>query len=323
MPRRRKKPSLSIFSLSFLDVISCGFGAVILLFVMNDTVKKQEVVEDTRNRSAEYEQIQDTRAVLRARTLAYQVELGALEESLNAQEERLAAAREEIEALATQITPDKELDEILKEKENTLRLALQRRDTLRNTPPPWRTDLVGGIPADSEYVIFIVDTSGSMDTRARYVADKLKETLSVYPSVKGLQLMNADGVYLDPGSARQWLPGDLQGRRQLLTDYINWNNNSSSTPVRGILTALRDYGRSGRQVSIYILGDDFRGSIDELVETADQFNPVLPNGDRAVRIHAIGFGTRLAGGGALFAKAMRALTSRHGGAFVGLADEGR
>jgi hypothetical protein len=322
MARRRKKPSLNIFSLSFMDVISCGFGAVILLFVMNDTVKQQVVVDETKDRSAEYQEIQDERSILRARTLATQMEFGALKESLNAEEERLAAAQQQIEALATQITPDRDLDQIVKEKEDTLKLALQKRDTLRNIPPPWRTDLVGGIPADSEYIIFIIDTSGSMDGRAKLVADKLIETLSVYPAVKGIQLMNADGVYMLPETARRWESGDLNGRRRIASEYVKWRNNSSSTPVRGITTALRDYGRSGKQISLYILGDDYTGNTDQLIATADQYNPVLPNGDRAIRIHAIGIptGTIHGSGAAKFAKAMSALTYRNGGAFVGITE---
>lgn len=321
MARRRKKPALQIFSLSFMDVICCGFGAVILLFVMNDTVKQQEVVEETKDRSSEYEEIQDERSILRAQTLATQMEFGALEESLNAEEERLAAAQQEIIALATQISSKKDLKQIVKEKQDALKLALQKRDNLRNIPPPWRTDLVGGIPADSEYIIFIIDTSGSMDSLAKLVADKLIETLSVYPALKGIQLMNADGEYLFPSTARGWVPGDLNGRRKIAKGYVGWRNNSSSTPVKGILAGLRDYGRSGKQISMYIIGDDFHGSADDLISAADQYNPVLPNGDRAVRIHAMGIPSHFrgfGGGSKKFAHAMNALTYRNGGAFVGI-----
>ncbi|MEM6393299.1 MAG: hypothetical protein AAF797_11045 [Planctomycetota bacterium] len=320
MARRRKKAALNIFSLSFMDIICCGFGAVILLFVMNDTVKKQEIVEETKDRSSEYKEIQDERSILRAQVMATQMEFGALKESLNAEEERLAAAQEQIKALATQITPDETLDQIVKKQEEALKLALQKRDALRNTPPAWRTDLVGGIPADSEYIIFIIDTSGSMRAYAKLVADKLIETLSVYPAVKGIQLMNADGVYLFPATARSWVPGDINGRRRIAQGYVDWRNSSSSTPVKGIVRALTDYGRSGKQISIYIIGDDFSGNADGLLREADRQNPIQPNGDRLVRIHAMGIPANLGGRGAeKFAMAMTALASRHGGAFVGIA----
>ena len=32
---KRRKPPLEIFSMSFLDIISCAFGAIILLFVLS------------------------------------------------------------------------------------------------------------------------------------------------------------------------------------------------------------------------------------------------------------------------------------------------
>ena len=48
-------------------------------------------------------------------------------------------------------------------------------------------DAVAGIPVDSEYIIFIIDTSGSMQQyNWDRVQQKLNETLDVYPQVKGL-----------------------------------------------------------------------------------------------------------------------------------------
>ena len=45
MVQRRR---LNVFSLSFLDVMSCGFGAVVLIFLIinHDTQEDQEVVND-------------------------------------------------------------------------------------------------------------------------------------------------------------------------------------------------------------------------------------------------------------------------------------
>ena len=50
-----------------------------------------------------------------------------------------------------------------------------------------RNDLVGGIPVDSEYIIFIIDTSGSMFNYSwQRMMDELINTLDIYPSVKGI-----------------------------------------------------------------------------------------------------------------------------------------
>jgi hypothetical protein len=59
--------------------------------------------------------------------------------------------------------------------------------------------LVGGIPVDSEYVVFIIDTSGSMQRFAwTLLLRKMSQTLDAYPKVKGMQVMNDEGVYTWP-----------------------------------------------------------------------------------------------------------------------------
>ena len=46
---------------------------------------------------------------------------------------------------------------------------------------------VGGIPVDSEYIIFVIDTSGSMFQGPwNLVIEKVSETLAVYPEIKGI-----------------------------------------------------------------------------------------------------------------------------------------
>ena len=48
-------------------------------------------------------------------------------------------------------------------------------------------DAVAGIPVDSEYIIFVIDTSGSMLDRSWTLAQRmLQQTLAAYPEVKGV-----------------------------------------------------------------------------------------------------------------------------------------
>ena len=52
-----------------------------------------------------------------------------------------------------------------------------RRQRLVNT--------IGGVPVDSEYIIFIIDTSGSMQQNAwPLVLKKVTEVLEIYPQEK-------------------------------------------------------------------------------------------------------------------------------------------
>ena len=86
---------------------------------------------------------------------------------------------------------------------------------MRRLQPYYRRandDAVAGIPVDSEYVIFVIDTSGSMQQfNWGRAIEKLNETLDVYPQVKGIQIMNDNGSYMfkqyawpvDPGHARK------------------------------------------------------------------------------------------------------------------------
>ena len=69
-----------------------------------------------------------------------------------------------------------------------------------------RTDLVGGVPIDSEYIVFIIDTSGSMFRYAwPTVIKQFEDTLKVYPKVKGIQILNDMGSYMFPNYRDSWI----------------------------------------------------------------------------------------------------------------------
>ena len=190
-----------------------------------------------------------------------------------------------------------------------------------------KNDTIGGVPVDSEYVIFVIDTSGSMKEFAWPLAmQKLQETLQIYPRLKGIQVMNDQGVYMFSQYAGEWIP-DTPARRQAIMDRMrNWNAFSRSNPERGILTAISTFYKPGRKISIYVFGDDFAGnaSIKSFVDIVDKINVESSSGNRLVRIHAVGFPTlfsqpvQFQGSVYRFAHLMRILCLRNGGTFVGL-----
>jgi uncharacterized protein with von Willebrand factor type A (vWA) domain len=57
------------------------------------------------------------------------------------------------------------------------------------------TQAVGGIPVDSDYVIFfLIDTSGSMQGGHWDTAQAvMKEILDIYPKLKGVQIIDDNG----------------------------------------------------------------------------------------------------------------------------------
>jgi hypothetical protein len=163
------------------------------------------------------------------------------------------------------------------------------------------------------------------------VQRKLREALDAYPTVKGIQIMNDDGMYMFPEYTGRWIP-DTPGRRQAIVSRMRtWFAQSDSNPVDGIQAAIETYWAADKKISIYVFGDDFAGdyNIDAVVATIDRRNRAGADGKRRVRLHGVGFPRGFRGGGQIprsasrFATLMRVLCDRNGGTFVALADENR
>ena len=187
---------------------------------------------------------------------------------------------------------------------------------------------IGGIPVDSEYLIFIIDNSGSMREFAwPLVLQKINETLDLYPRLKGIQIMNDQGHYMFSQYAGDWMP-DTQARRTAIVSRLrNWTAFSASNPAPGIVKAVSTYYRPGRKISLYVFGDDFNGrSIQAVIDRVDKVNQSDVEGNRLVRIHAVGFpvifqqNAAFQATGFRFAHLMRILAERNGGTFIGLDD---
>jgi hypothetical protein len=212
------------------------------------------------------------------------------------------------------------------------KLALARQELteemkrLYKSLPKKITRSVGGIPVDSEYIVFIIDTSGSMQRNAwSLVQKKMRETLEIYPKVKGIQIMNDMGNFLFSQYAGKWIPDTPARRRAIISALRTWNSFSNSSPVEGITAAINMFYSKDKKISLYVFGDEFSGpAIQPVINEVDRINRAAKDGSRRVRIHAVGFPvvmeqTNQRGNtGERFATLMRALCQRNGGTFVGL-----
>lgn len=176
---------------------------------------------------------------------------------------------------------------------------------------------------DSEYIIFIIDTSGSMFNHVwPMMLKKVEETLNLYPKLKGFQVMNDEGVYMFTDDRGEWMRDTPAQRRTVDERLRTWNAFSNSSPIEGIVEAIRTYHDKDKKISLYVFGDEFTGpSIDSVVESVDNINREDETGQRRVRIHAIGFPVRTDAPqytSIRFATLMRILCQRNGGTFVGL-----
>jgi hypothetical protein len=127
---------------------------------------------------------------------------------------------------------------------------------------------------DSEYIIFVIDTSGSMFSYAwERMLPEIEATLNIYPNVKGIQIMNDMGNYMFSRYRGQWIPDTAGRRRVIMQNLRNWNVFSNSSPVEGITAAIRTFYDPDKKISIYVFGDEFTGqSIAEVVDTVDRIN---------------------------------------------------
>jgi hypothetical protein len=182
---------------------------------------------------------------------------------------------------------------------------------------------VAGVPIDSEYVIFIVDTSGSMQSQNwRYAEQKLGEVLNIYPKLKGIQVMDDEGGYMFSEYRAKWIPDSPARRKAILERFRHWQAFSNSSPSEGIIAAVRTFWTKDHSISLYVFGDEFTGpSIQEVVDTVDRINRLGGSGQRLVRIHSLGFpipGQYPQHTSMRYATLMRILSQRNGGVFVGL-----
>ncbi|MGH8262388.1 MAG: VWA domain-containing protein [Steroidobacteraceae bacterium] len=322
-----KRRETEIFTLSFLDCICCGFGAVILLLVLSNA-GEPPILESTRVAlNGQVAKLQEERFQIRGETEVFNRDLKGRIEQLSAEKARIARLQGDLTAIRGQFSASTREGSSVNSEESELVAAYQKltaemqRLLAQSNRRPTR-EAVGGIPVDSEYIIFVIDTSSSMTEFHWTVAARtLTEILDIYPRVKGIQVLNDQGKYMFEGTTRQWLADSEQRRQEILRKFPNWKPYSRSSPVEGIEEAIRDFWSANHKTSIYVFGDDFTGpSVQDVIDEVDRLNRTA-GGVRRMRIHAIGFPTsdEVSFSASLrYGALMRALCDRNGGTFVGL-----
>ncbi len=332
--RRRKEGIGEAFNLSFLDAICCGFGAIVLLLVLTKIGEPRALEAAKRDLEGQVAALQEEIHEIRGETRLLDRELEARRRQLSEERELIARLQGDLSRIQGEFATTRQLSEVHEIIEGRLVAAQQElseemQRLLGRTHRRPKTDTtVGGIPVDSEYIIFVIDTSGSMFGNAwPAVVQKMSQVLDIYPKVKGIQVMNDMGQYMFSRYSGKWIP-DTSGRRKIILQRLrSWNEFSNSSPVEGITRAIRTFAAGDKKISIYVFGDEFTGrSIDEVVTAVGRLNRPDARGDRPVRIHAVGFPVMFSTSGASehtgvrFATLMRILCERNGGTFVGLND---
>ena len=322
------------FTVSFLDVASCGFGAMIILLMLAKPSQPSPLEVAEAAPAAIISELQEQLFEIRGETRVVNRDLNAKQEQLSSIKERVARLRRDLSDVQGEFPSSKQLSDETTDEIGKLSLAQQSltaemQRLAANSSAP-ENNAIGGIPVDSEYIIFVIDTSGSMfnNPSCGKMLGVIEDTLNVYPEVKGIQIMNDMGDYMFDSFRGQWIPDTPARRTQILSTLRNWNPFSNSSPVEGVTRAINTFYAPDKKISIYVLGDDFQpgGSIRDVLRTIDRINVEDADGNRLVRIHGIGFPTIFAGPARFqqsvyrYSTLMREMTQLNGGTFVGLND---
>lgn len=161
-----KRRETEVFSLAFLDCICCGFGAVLLIFILSvsqqksrDTETLDDVAERVRKMEVTKNATQAEVAQLEQMLAAAQSELDRLKTKSTGEQANLTNRQKELLLLLQQTGALKDaLDNLLGEKK-----ALPTED-VQSMPIPNedRRQYLTGVKFEGTHVLFLVRVSGSM-----------------------------------------------------------------------------------------------------------------------------------------------------------------
>ena len=310
-----KKKDFDIFNLSFLDIITCGFGAIVLLVLISHTDRDtpESNVDQVENQLNQVLALK-TQVNSLAKKIDQKKRLNEiqLENSRNLGREAQAS----LKRLRTRENEEKELAGDL-DGLSLIQSTLERISISPSTSNTPRDEEVGGIPVDSDYVIFVVDTSGSMKTIWNRVTQEIINILTIHPQVKGFQILDDQGKAILAGYGGRWIPDVPFRRKSVMKLFKGWQSASNSSPVEGVLAALRKYKKQGHTIAIYVFGDDYTGdTYDSVIANITKKNTTQKDGKRLAKIHAVGFPSQYTTD--RFGILMRELTKQNGGTFIAL-----
>ncbi len=329
--RARSKRQNADFGLSFLDCICCGFGAIILLFVL--TMGASNIIRETlrdrlqeiaQQRLSKMEELDATEAQVARRAME-------AKDRLNRAQTRSQRLRSMMDTLSLQIAQLQAGQEamMVEMQEELDQIASMQTELPVELEMP-STNLPVGLPIAFNYIAFVFDTSGSMrdtatDTLHGAALEKIREVLDSYPEIQGVQFLDADGRYMLRGTQGIWMedtPETRQGALRALAVYPNFSN---SNPVPGIFRAIRTLYQADNEemrMAVFVFGDEFTGRAEPVLSRLETINPRKEDGTRHVSINAVGFPTVLryplmgAHTGMKYANLMREVAFKHDGAFI-------
>ena len=263
-----KRRPLSPFSLSFLDIMFCGFGAVVLLVLVlnHDTVKsRKEVFTDLRAETVRLEKevligeqdLVEARNSLNATEAEIVLMQGQSERVIDTTKEleieiasmsnQTLASREHVNQLKTDL---QSLDKVQKRLGAAIEADRDAGEKVREFKGEGDRQYLTGLKMGGERILILVDASASMldetiiniirrrnlDAASRISAPKWQRTLKTTEwLVSNLPVDTEFQLYSFNTKAKETVPGSLG----------SWLQTSESSDIDGVMQALSKVAPEG------------------------------------------------------------------------------
>ena len=302
---RKQKRNMETFNLSFLDVVCCGFGAVILLLVITKIYEPITIEKSKEELQSLVTKLAQELEVIRGDSVTMNRRLTEITEQISENNDKNNKLQGDLSIIQGEFNSTKSMsDEQLTDRDSLFLLKQQLTDiqVRLQTEIDASNSRAVGIPIDSEYIIFVIDNSGSM---VNNVWGDLKlsmvQILDAFPKdqLKGLQVISCNGDYLFPTFANQWIVDTDKTRSNIIQALNNWVPPCDSNPVDGINLAVTEFAKSNK-IAIWILGDDLlqdarpqycgRSDSAECIRAiVSKYNTLDAKGEPMIRIHGKAF----------------------------------
>ncbi|MDA8916552.1 hypothetical protein N9J63_04330 [Gammaproteobacteria bacterium] len=310
--KTRKKSEL--FSMSFLDIMACGFGALVLILLISEFQETEiKVVINDANKLLDTNDLMETRIN----------ELSVIDDKIDTELIELSQINNNIQKLKIILKKRQLISKNLNDLASDNEYSINKKRSAKQNQPIEQNE-ASGIKIDSRYLVFIIDNSGSMQTSGPWsrVLQEIDSIIQTFPSLEGYLILNDAGKTIHGGSP--WLKPSKSNRSTSI-NLLKANPNkymSLSNPVIALKVAINRYGVNYKDVGVFVVGDDVldNNRIENISNDILKLNS-LPGGLKKVRINAIAFLT--AKDEAIYEQQnmnylilMRELTEQSGGALV-------
>ena len=306
--------------ISFLDVIACAFGAIVLLVLILPIGEQvirddgQEIDQYNRERNKTIALVQQLEEIQTDKS-GMSATLSSLRRAQSRNFEDIVLSQQSEKLLRTELEDLKALNQALSSiLESREKEAKQRIVVTKAKLPTHKF----GIPVDSEYLIFVIDSSGSMKAIWPRVISTMQRILRLYPRLEGFRILNDQGEYLFAGSRSKWISDSPGMRKQAMNKLKSWSPYSNSSPIEGIQLAVEKLVQPGNKTAIFVLGDDYsQTDFDSYLRRIRDITEKKIKDKSNLRIHAIGFANETSSTNPeRFGILMRSLALEHNGTFL-------